>query len=280
MDAHARARALGYPYPAPSSDCVWVDGRVSPLEGCDVNAIARALERVGADPRARRTPVLAIGSNRAPQQLARKFAEFASPCAVIVAKAWLRDFDVVYGAGIAGYGAVGGATLAASPGTTVEVWATWLDDRQLARMHETEGLAAGVYGFLELRRIDLRFAAGPEWQSALVYVQRDGALNLGGAPTALAEIAAEGRRFQALRQGQLQSILRDRFAPGATIDGFVAENLERPVLRQARVASLRETAIPFDWPHTYDRTPPNLWARRGSSLGQAAATGRMNRAAT
>lgn len=279
MDADSRARALGYPYPAPVSDCVWVDGDVAPLGGCDVNSIARALEQVGADPRAKRTPVLAIGSNRAPRQLARKFADFSKPCAVIVAKAKLKDFDVVYGAGISSYGAVGGATLAPSPGTTVEIWATWLDDAQLARMHETEGLSAGVYGYLELRRIDLQFDAGPAWESALIYVQRHGALNLGGEPAALAEIPAEGRRFQALRQGQLQMMLRDRFAPGRSVDAFIAQNLSRPELRRARIQTLRQNAIPFDWPHTYDRTPPDLWRRRGEGLGQAAA-GRMKRPAT
>ncbi len=259
MDADSRARALGYPYGAPRGDCVWVDGRTVPLEGSNVNAIAGALDAVGADPRAKRTPILAIGSNRAPVQLARKFADFPKPCAVIVARAVLKDFDVVYGAGIAGYGAVGGATLAPSPGTAVEVWATWLDDAQLARMHETEGLAAGVYALLELQQIDLVFDAGPVWSSVLAYVQRSGALNLGGAPTALAEIPAKGRRFQALRQTELQGLLRDRFAPGLPLDRFVEENVEALSIRQARTATLRKTAIPFDWPHKQDRTPRHLW---------------------
>lgn len=258
LDPDARARALGYPYPAPPWDCVWVDGRTVPLTAHGVNAVAAALADVGADPRAKRTPVLAIGSNRAPEQLARKFADFDSPCAVVVAKAALKDFDVVYGAGIAGYGAVGGATLAPSPGTTVEVWATWLDDRQLQRMHETEGLAAGVYGLYELQKIELSFDSGPFWSSALAYVQRRGALNLGGAPVAIAEAPALNRRFQALRQPQLQALLRDRFAPGRSVDRFIAENLADNDLRLARIETLKRTAIPFDWPHVADRTPLEL----------------------
>ncbi len=254
MDPIVRARAREYPYPAPPGDCIWIDGRLAPLAGLDDSAIASALRAVGADPDSRRTPVLAIGSNRAPAQLARKFADFPSPCAVVVARAALKDFDVVYGAGIAGYGAVGGATLAHSRGARVEVWATWLDDAQLRRMHETEGLAAGVYGFLRLKQVDLSFRAGPRWNSAFAYVQSRGAFNLGGAPVALAEVPASGRRFQALRQGQVQAALRDHFAPGASIDSFIAENLERPAIRAARVAALADAALAFDWPHTEDHT--------------------------
>ena len=251
----ARARALGYPYAAPPFDCIWTKSGLVPLEGHDPKSVARALEAAGADPRARRTPVLAIGSNRAPVQLARKFHDFEAPSAVVVAKATLFDFDVVYGAGIAGYGAVGGATLATSPGAACEVWATWLDDAQLKRMHETEGLAAGVYGFYELQRVNLCFAAGPRWTAVLAYVQKRGAMNIGGRPVALAEVPTAGRRFPALRQPQMQAALRDRFAPSLPMDAFILENLEKPELRQARIEALKQTALPFDWPHLADLTP-------------------------
>lgn len=259
LTADERRRALGYPYSAPWRDCVWTLKGAKPLNGMGVNAIASVLADVGADPRAKRTPVLAIGSNRSPEQLARKFAEFATPCAVIIAKAALKDFDVVYGSGLSGYGAVGGATLAPSPGTTVEVWATWLDDMQLARMHETEGLAAGVYGFYELQQINLSFKSGPKWTSAFAYVQRKGALNVGGAPVALAEAPALDRKYPALRQSQAQAALRDRFAPGAPIDRFIAENIRDEALRRSRAAALQADAIPFEWPTYEDRTPLDIW---------------------
>lgn len=254
LDADARTRAMGYPYPAPPFDCVWTKNGIVRLTGHDPRAIGKALKAVNADPEARRTPVLAIGSNRSSDQLARKFHDFDRP-AVVVARATLFDFDVVYGAGIAGYGAVGGATLAACPGAAVEVWTTWLDDAQLQRMHETEGLAAGVYGFYELQQISLCFAAGPRWPKTLAYVQRSGALNLGGRPVALAEIPAERRLFPALRQPQLQALLRDRFAPSVSVNRFVHENLTQPAIRRARVAALAKNALPFDWPHMLDVTP-------------------------
>ena len=259
LTADERYRAVAYPYPAPASDCVWVDGRIEPLVGAGVNDIAAALERVGVDPRAKRSPILAIGSNRAPSQLARKFSGFPAPCAVLLAKASLKGFDVVFGASISGYGAVGGATLAPSPGTVVEVWATWLDDAQLTHMHETEGLSAGVYALLELQQIDLTFAAGPVWTVAEAYVQRAGALNLGGTPTAFSEVPATGRKFQTLTQRQAQAMLRDRFAPKLTIDQFIVENLQNREKRVARVQTLRQSAIPFEWPHMHDVTPKWSW---------------------
>jgi len=260
METAAFRRAMRYPYAAPTGDCVWTrNGGVTLLDATDVNAVAAGLERVGANPRARRTPVLAIGSNRAPEQLARKFQDFEDPAAVILAKAQLAEFDVVYGAGVAGYGAVGGATLAPSPGTSVEVWVTWLDDQQMQRMHETEGLSAGVYAFLELQKIDLAFASGPRWDAVAAYVQRGGALTLGGEPVALAEVPAKGRRYQAMAQAQMQRTLAARFAADKPLEGFVAENIASPDLRAARAAALKANAAPFDWPHVTDRTPRTLW---------------------
>jgi hypothetical protein len=120
-------------------------------------------------------------------------------------------------------------------------------------------LSAGVYALLELQQINLAFAAGPKWTAVQAYVQRAGALNLGGAPTAFSDIPAIGRRFQALTQRQAQAALRDRFAPGLPLNRFIAENIKKPNLRKARVASLSQSAIPFDWPHMHDVTPKMLW---------------------
>ena len=60
-----------------------------------------------------RTPVLAYGSNAAPEVLSRKLALSDQP--VLVVPARLREFDVVYSAHISPYGAVP-ATLQRSPG--------------------------------------------------------------------------------------------------------------------------------------------------------------------
>ncbi len=58
-------------------------------------------------------PVLAVGSNGSPQQLARKFPASKFPAGVLVpvVRAVLEDFDVVYAPLFAAYGSCAGALL-------------------------------------------------------------------------------------------------------------------------------------------------------------------------
>ena len=119
------ARALGYPYDAHHDDFLFRAGEALPL------APGHPLDDL--------TPVIAVGSNRAPAQLTRKFA--GMEVAVPVTRLQARDVDVVHAAHLAGYGSVP-ATLAASPGTVTELWITWLDRAGLERMDATE--AVGV----------------------------------------------------------------------------------------------------------------------------------------
>lgn len=178
------ARALGYPYPAHGQDFLFSGGGVSPLPA------DHPLDGL--------TPVIAVGSNRAPAQLARKFAGL--PAAVPVTRLLAHDVDVAYAAHVAGYGAVP-ATLAASPGTCCELWITWLDASALARMDATEALGVNY----DRVAVSLRWAdPGPRTPArALLYAARRGLLRLDGAPVALAAIPAEARRFPAMTQEQL-----------------------------------------------------------------------------
>ena len=65
------------------------------------------------------TPVLAIGSNAAPQQLARKFPAERFPGGVLipVVRAVLQGFDVVYAPLLASYGSCAGAPPLINPKT-------------------------------------------------------------------------------------------------------------------------------------------------------------------
>jgi hypothetical protein len=88
-----------------------------------------------------RVPVLAIGSDAAPEQLARKFIHaglIADPL-IPVLRARLHDFDVVHASCITAHGSVP-ATLWRSPGTVVDVFVAFLSPVQLSRMHETDGV--------------------------------------------------------------------------------------------------------------------------------------------
>jgi hypothetical protein len=128
-------------------------------------------------------------------------------------------------------------------------------------MHETEGLSAGVYKLLELQQIDLRFDCGPTWTSVRAYVQSAGSLNIANTSVALGEISAKGRKYPSLRQPQMQSLIRDRFAPHQSINDFIAENISNADKRRLRTEALRTSAIPFDWPQYQDQTPYRLRPR-------------------
>ena len=144
--------AKRYPFPRPGHSFLFVDGEALPLlslseslEEAEIEVDGRAVpagillrERGIAlpAPLARRTPVLAYGANAAPERLRRKFAP-VNQTVFPVLNARLQDFDVVHAAHISSYGAVP-ATIEHSPGTVCDIAITFLDERELARMHETE----------------------------------------------------------------------------------------------------------------------------------------------
>jgi hypothetical protein len=178
------ARALGYPYAAHHDDFLFRAGEALPL------APDHPLDDL--------TPVIAVGSNRAPAQLARKFA--GMEVAVPVTRLQARDVDVVHAAHLAGYGSVP-ATLAASPGTVTELWITWLDRVALERMDATEAVGVNY----DRVTVALRWtAAGPRAPGhALLYAARRGLMRLDGSPVALASIPATGRRLPAMHQEEV-----------------------------------------------------------------------------
>lgn len=245
-------RALGYPYPAHAADFLFRDGAAQPLPP------DYALDGL--------TPVVAVGSNRSPVQLARKFAGMT--VAVPVTRMPARDVDVVHAAHIAGYGAVP-ATLAASPGTTVELWITWLDPAALAHMDATE--AVGV----NYDRVSVALCwtgSGPRAPvRALLYTARRGLLRLDGAPVALSEIPASERRYPAMHQEQLLRRLHADHGDG-NFEGWLGAIIGPPgqTGRSALTARLAKAA---------DRSPgpgivaaPDSVAEHGAEQGAAAAS--------
>ena len=225
-------RAFGYPYAAPAHDFVFRAGTVVPL--------------VDDSPLKGRTPVLAIGSNRAPEQLARKFG--TGPDAVIpVTWTTVADHDVVYSAHIAGYGSLP-ATVHRSPGTKVQAAVTWLTGHQVARMHETERVGV-AYDFFPLGVDIVLERTGRRIEEPVgCYVSLGGALALDGAPIALAEVPAEGRRFQALGQREKLGVVHARFGAGGSLEQWVIDHLGDLALprRLALYARMREHTLPYE----------------------------------
>ncbi|MYF09046.1 MAG: hypothetical protein F4233_14360, partial [Rhodospirillaceae bacterium] len=146
-------RAIHYPYAIP--DCSFVFDKTGwrPAE-------------IGGALTAGRHPVLACGSNRSPDQLARKYFDFDA-ATIPVQRAWLWDFDVVYAAHITGYGAISACPMPA-PGVRVEVSVTWLSDDLTARMHATEGRGHS-YDYAVLSRLDLALDGGGALDEVFAY---------------------------------------------------------------------------------------------------------------
>lgn len=226
-------RAYGYPYQAPEHDFLFHEEAVSRLDSTfDLGG---------------RQPVIAVGSNRAPEQLARKFGA-EQDRTIPVTWAWMHGYDVVYCAHLAGYGSVP-ATLHDSPGTDVRVAVTWLTEAQLERMHETENVGASyVYGTFDPDAVD--FGDGRPAMRAGCYITKRGALALDGAPVALAEIEARGRQFKSLSQAAKLALLHSMFGDHPEEEAWVLSLLgEENGPRRAHLTErLSETTKLFEDP--------------------------------
>src|SRR3546814_2354513 len=114
--------AKSYPYAAPSRSYLDRDDSSKSLEASLYPYLM-----------AGRVPVIAHGSNRAPEQLHRKFGHLAGAASAIpVTRTWLGDHDVVYSAHVTRYGSLS-ATLPRAPGTRVQVYV----DRKSTRLNSS-----------------------------------------------------------------------------------------------------------------------------------------------
>jgi len=226
-------RALTYPYPAPDHDYIFRAGMTRPVTA------------LTPDDRSGRVPVLAIGSNRAPEQLRRKYADMPG-AEIAVERIWLDGFDVVYSAHLSSYGAVA-ATLLAMPATRVEISVTWIPPHLMGRMHATEGIGT-FYDYVELHGLSARSVAGNEIHEAFGYVCRLGALNLDGAARALSAIPATGRTLPALDQRQVQEAVIRKLGLATSLEIFIRESVADAALREIRERKLAADSFAFAWP--------------------------------
>lgn len=221
-------RARGYPYEIPHGSYTWRGGAVAPF-----------------DPPARsgRTPVLAVGSNQSPQQLTRKFGGAGE---IPVQRARLAAFDIYYSAHITAYGSVP-AMLQHAPGAAVTLSVTWLDDKQLGIMHETE-LRAANYRYGTIEDIDLKLDCGSQLDEIHLYVGVHGHLVHEGEPVALAAVPAAGRHPKALTTAEVLEIVRERVAPADGPEEFVVRLVDDSGFRAACTAAIAADAVPFAHP--------------------------------
>jgi hypothetical protein len=166
-----------------------------------------------------RLPLLAIGSNAAPEVLARKFAHFETSAerTVLALTGRLHEFDVGAAAQPTLYGSMP-ATLFPSPGTAVATTLLWVTPAQFTQLTWSE-LS------YRLGRLRTRFTAaegGGEFEQVLVFVSRFGSLCVDDRPVALAAVEATGRTAPALTQQQLLDAVAVRtLGPGADAQALV-----------------------------------------------------------
>jgi hypothetical protein len=209
-------RAMGYPYAAPPHPFVQLGhGTLDPSE-VDENWHERV-------------PVLAYGSNAAPQALAHKLALSDDP--VLVVPAWLRDFDVVYSAHISPYGAVP-ATLQRSPGTVARIHVTYMTKEQIVLVSATEP----NYQKTVLEPVECLLDGGETVAELAAYISRHGCLLAEGSEIALSAVRASGRAFAELSEPEVLEHARALTSPAESMETFVLGNVTDPDLAQARTA--------------------------------------------
>ena len=230
--AERLAMAQAYPFEIPEGSYLFRNGIVAPLPA-DVDL-------------RNRTPVLAVGSNQSPHQLARKFVHRPGT-AIPVTRAWLEDFDLCYATHVTRYGSIP-SNLHACPGMRVRLSITWLDEAQLQTMHPTE-IAGENYVYARLDRLGLETLEGRRLECAFAYVSLHGVARIDDSPLGLAAMASERRPHRALMQHEMLADLHRRCGFDASYEDFVVAPFDDPAERQRRTLFLRANPIPFGWPH-------------------------------
>lgn len=212
--------ALAYPFARPACSYLFADGRMQPLPKRNAT-----LERV---------PVVASGSNAAPDRLVAKFG--ADSDAIPVMRAVLHDFAVVFAGHFTRYGAIP-ATLTPSSGARTQVWITWLTPEQLTVMHRSEGVIGCLeveqrYDFALLDGLDLRPEGMPRVQRAGAYLSKR-MLAPEGHPIRFAEVFSRECSLKAWNQRSALRLVHRRLAPEVTFAMFMARILSHADQRQA-----------------------------------------------
>ncbi|MBL4692932.1 MAG: hypothetical protein JKY92_06340 [Magnetovibrio sp.] len=180
--------------------------------------------------------VIASGSNASPDQLEHKFKghEQLLKYPIYVTRGQLHDFESVYSAHFTSYGSVP-ATLASAIGAITDVFVTWLNDDQLARMHETESIGVN-YDYVQMPNIKLRLETGDLLQSAYAYLSKRGSLSQHGKPISLKAMSQE----QVLRYAKSQVTSTTK-----SLDDFILALIKSPQTRAKYTRRLAQKACPM-----------------------------------
>jgi len=224
-------------------------------------------------------PMLGLGSNASPFQLARKFGK--SGHAIPVLQCVLAGWDVVYAAHVSFYGSAT-ATLAPCPGAAVEVALLLLDENQAAAMDATEG----GHDLCYLTGIELHVARsleemesgellpGETYHHVLAYLHNNGVLapqlyqGAPESPIALAGVRASGSTFPALSQQEMLQWVHDTWQVFTE-----AEDLAPDGSQQSGSASAASGSSGPDWPSNHEGGGNSTWVGESDESGVSAEEG-------
>lgn len=235
-------RALAYPWERPAGSYEWRDGVVLPFADLDEPEREELIERYTSS--GPRLPLLAIGSNAAPEVLERKFGHFppGEERAVLALSGHLHGFDIGAAAQPTIYGSMP-ATPFESPGTAVAAAVLWVTPAQFTQLTWSELT-------YRLGRLHTRFEIADAeigFDDVLVFASRFGTFCVDGEPAALAAVPARDRSVRAFTQRELL----DRAAALALGPESDAETLLRalcedlPALLSKVAATVRRQGQPL-----------------------------------
>jgi hypothetical protein len=244
-DEAALAFAVGYPWARPPGSYELREGAVRLLADLPAGQREELIERYREA--GGRAPLLAIGSNAAPEALERKFAHFdeAEDRAVLALTGWLQDFDVGPAATVAIYGSMP-ATIFPSAGTEVAATVLWVTPAQFTQLTWSEV----SYWLGRLRTGFEVEEAEAAFDDVLVFVNRFGCFCPEGAPVALAAVPARGRGALALTQEELLGVAAAlALGPGSSAEDLVRACCEGMGELAARLPeTVWAQASPFESP--------------------------------
>lgn len=223
--------AEAYPFARPACSYLFAEGRMHPL--------SRNREKG-------RLPVVASGSNAAPDRLLAKFGHDGGE--IPVTRAVLHHYTVVFAGHFTRYGAIP-ATLAPYPKAATHVWITWLTTSQLEIMHRSEGVVGcrevvQRYDYVELDGLELHPECSPAIGRAGAYLARR-MLAPEGHPVRFAEVSSRDCSLKAWSQRLALRLAHRLLDPNATFSTFMSRVLSDPDQRQALFQALT--------PHTVER---------------------------
>lgn len=236
-------RALGYPWERPAGSYEWRDGTVRPFSELGEPEREDLIERYvsGAGPR---LPLLAIGSNAAPEVLERKFGHFppGEERSVLALSGHLHGFDIGAAAQPTIYGSMP-ATPFESPGTAVAATILWVTPDQFTQLTWSEIT-------YRLGRLHTRFEiadAEMGFDDVLAFASRFGTFHVDGEPAALAAVPARDRAARAFSQRELlDHAAALALGPGADAEALLREICkDLPALLPKVAASVRRQGEPL-----------------------------------